>query len=67
MSDNLDGRVESTAQCLDLLTPGLNLGDLLRNCYTAVVHQAIQLRCTQDAASSGAEHELDYYTECDRG
>lgn len=52
--------IETTAQCMDILTPGLNLGDILRDAWRALVAELLRAGPAA-AASSGAQHELEFY------
>lgn len=50
--------IETTAQCLDIYWPGV--GDILRDAWRLLVQEILQMGPAA-AASSGAEHELEFY------
>ncbi|OBK92398.1 hypothetical protein A5646_03595 [Mycobacterium sp. 1245499.0] len=61
----MDVAVEYAAQSFDL-TLGPPVGDVLRNLWRDI-REPLLLHGFRMAASSGADHELNYYTEVTHG
>lgn len=52
--------IESVAQCMDVVMPYMGWGDILRDAYRTLVAELLRAGPAA-AASSGAEHELEFY------